>query len=98
MNREHMKILIHDYAGYPFPLGLSRELARRGHQVWHVHLQDIQRLKAGCMAETQNECTLSILGLSLGEPFEKYTLLRRRNQDLRYAKLASSQIAAFRPA
>jgi colanic acid biosynthesis glycosyl transferase WcaI len=92
-----MRILIHDYGGYPFTLDLSRELARRGHQVWHVHFQDMQQLKAGCMAETKNEGTLTILGLSLGEPFDKYSLVRRRSQDLRYAKLAAGQIAAFRP-
>ena len=31
-----MRILIHDYAGHPFPVQLSRELARRGHQVVHA--------------------------------------------------------------
>src|SRR5580704_14927259 len=92
-----MRILIHDYAGYPFPLDLSRELAQRGHQVWHVHFHDIQELKAGCMAETRNEGTLTILGLTLGETFDKHSLFRRRSQDLRYARLAAGQIAAFRP-
>ena len=92
-----MRILIHDYAGYPFPLDLSRELAQRGHQVWHVHFQDLQHHKAGCMAETSNEGTLTILGLTLGEAFDKHSLFRRRSQDLRYARLAAGQIAAFRP-
>ncbi|MDP8989711.1 MAG: glycosyltransferase family 4 protein [Acidobacteriota bacterium] len=92
-----MRILIHDYAGYPFPLDLSRELAQRGHQVWHVHFQDIQQIKAGCMSESKNEGSLTILGLTLGETFDKHSLFKRRSQDLRYARLAASQIAAFRP-
>jgi len=31
-----VKILIHDYAGHPFPVQLSRELSRRGHEVTHA--------------------------------------------------------------
>ena len=30
-----MKILVHDYSGHPFQAQLSRELARRGHDVVH---------------------------------------------------------------
>ncbi len=30
-----MRILVHDYSGHPFQAELSRELARRGHQVTH---------------------------------------------------------------
>jgi glycosyltransferase involved in cell wall biosynthesis len=30
-----MKILVHDYSGHPFQVELSRELARRGHDVTH---------------------------------------------------------------
>jgi colanic acid biosynthesis glycosyl transferase WcaI len=32
-----MRILIHDYAGHAFPVQLSRELARNGHQVTHAY-------------------------------------------------------------
>lgn len=30
-----MRILVHDYSGHPFQVELSRELARRGHEVTH---------------------------------------------------------------
>jgi len=32
-----MKILIHDFAGHPFQMTLSRELAKRGHDVTHAY-------------------------------------------------------------
>ena len=32
-----MRILVHDYAGHPFQVQLSRELARRGHDVLHLY-------------------------------------------------------------
>ena len=31
-----MRILIHDFAGHPFQMQLSRQLAARGHFVTHV--------------------------------------------------------------
>lgn len=31
------RVVVHDYLGHPFPVQLSRELARRGHQVLHAY-------------------------------------------------------------
>ena len=36
------RILVHDYAGHPFQVQLSRELAARGHSVLHVHSASVQ--------------------------------------------------------
>ena len=33
-----MKVLVHDHSGHPFQAELSRELARRGHQVTHSYV------------------------------------------------------------
>src|SRR5664280_3290446 len=32
-----MRLFVHDYAGHPFQVQLSRELARRGHAVVHAY-------------------------------------------------------------
>ena len=32
-----MRIIVHDYVGHPFQVQLSRELARRGHEVLHLY-------------------------------------------------------------
>lgn len=40
-----MRILVHDYAGYAFPLQLSRALARRHHQVLHLYSGSFQAPK-----------------------------------------------------
>ena len=37
-----MKILVHDYAGHPFQVQLSRELASRGHTVRHAYAGGLQ--------------------------------------------------------
>ncbi|MDN5745289.1 MAG: glycosyltransferase, partial [Nocardioidaceae bacterium] len=34
-----MRILVHDHSGHPFQAELSRELARRGHQVTHSYVE-----------------------------------------------------------
>ena len=36
------RILVHDWAGYPYPVEVSRELARRGHTVRHLHFMGMQ--------------------------------------------------------
>src|SRR2546421_3140678 len=35
--RGPLRIVVHDYSGHPFQAQLSRELARRGHEVLHLH-------------------------------------------------------------
>src|SRR5450631_3453912 len=39
------RILLNDYCGHPFQVELSRELARRGHEVLHVYSADDQTPK-----------------------------------------------------
>lgn len=92
-----MRILVQDYGGYPFPLELSRELAARGHEIVHLHFADLQRVKAGAMAGSFVDGNLTVVGLSLGEPFQKYNLFRRRQQELCYAELAQDEIRTRGP-
>src|SRR4029450_12825739 len=35
--RRTLRVLVHDFAGHPFQIDLSRALARRGHTVRHVY-------------------------------------------------------------
>lgn len=91
-----MRIAVHDYAGHPFQFELSRELARRGHQVRHVFFaNDIGPKGAGARGP-RNPATLSIEPLSMGG-YSKTNLFRRRQGDIRYGKVAAGAIAAFEP-
>ncbi len=92
-----MRILIQDYGGYPFPLQLSEALSLRGHVVVHLHFADLQKVKAGAMAGSFVNGNLTVVGLSLGEPFQKYNLFRRRQQELCYAELAQDEIRTRGP-
>ena len=91
-----MRIAVHDYAGHPFQFELSRELARRGHQVRHVFFADDIGPKGAAARGPGDPPTLSIEPLSMGG-YSKTNLIKRRQGDIRYGKVAARAIAAFEP-
>jgi hypothetical protein len=93
-----MRIVVHDYAGHAFPMQLSRELARRGHEVLHLHFLDFPTPKGNLQKQEGDAATLGVEGISLGEPFSKWpNLIRRRRQELRYARRVAERLRRFRP-
>jgi colanic acid biosynthesis glycosyl transferase WcaI len=91
-----LRIAIHDYAGHPFQFELSRELARRGHQVRHFYFAEDIGPKGASGRGPGDPPTLSIEPISMGG-YSKTNLLRRRQGDIRYGKVAGKAIAAFAP-
>lgn len=92
-----MKILVHDYAGHPFQVQLSRELARRGHDVLHIHASFFQTPKGALQVTPDDPAGLSIEPLDIGEPFAKHTFLKRIRQEIRYGHLSADRMRAFGP-
>ena len=91
-----MRIAIHDYAGHPFQFELSRELARRGHQVRHFYFAEDIGPKGASGVTPDDPPTLSIEPISMGG-YSKTNLLKRRQGDIRYGRVAAKAIAAFAP-
>ena len=91
------RILINDYCGHAFPVELSRELAVRGHDVLHVYSADDVSPRGDLLAGTNDPSTFLVEALSLGEPFRKYSLFKRRQQERAYGELMCRRIDAFRP-
>jgi glycosyltransferase involved in cell wall biosynthesis len=91
------RILINDYCGHPFQVELSRELARRGHDVLHVYSADDQTPKGDLLPGGADPATFLIEGLSLGNPIQKYNLVRRRQQERAYGELMCRRIEEFEP-
>ena len=53
-----MRIFVHDYAGHPFQIELSRSLAARGHLVEHTYCSSLVTTPHGAVADNllqQNE-------------------------------------------
>lgn len=76
-----MRLLVFDFSGHPFQAQLSRELARRGHDVTHAwcdaYVSGHGRLEAG-----PGE-TVRFAPVSVGRTIAKTSYLRRSLQELR---------------
>ena len=93
-----MRILIHDFAGHPFQVQLSRQLARRGHQVRHVYCGSLQTTPRGALQKGKDDpASLAIEGIQLNKPLEKYSFLTRWWQENEYGRLLKEELDRFQP-
>jgi glycosyltransferase involved in cell wall biosynthesis len=91
-----MRILIHDFAGHPFQVQLSRALAGRGHAVTHVYPVGLAGPKGRLERSASDPAELSIQGISLSRTFKKYSPHRRFAAHRTYAGDLKRLIAASR--
>jgi len=87
-----MRLLIHDFAGHPFPVQLSRKLALRGHFVTHVYAAGLSGPKGRLSSDDSDPRGLSIRGIQLPAQFQKYSAHRRFCDQRNYAKQVKSLI------
>ena len=87
-----MRLVLNDYSGHPFQVQLSRELARRGHQVRHVHCTSYRTGKGAVTVKADDPPGFSVETIDLGEEFDKYRYARRIRQELRYARLFRREV------
>lgn len=92
-----MRILVHDYAGHPFQVQLSRNLAKRGHDVLHVYSRAIQTPQASLERGRDDAPSFDVTGIALSAPLKKYSLFTRRRQDIEHGELAVEEVRKFRP-
>lgn len=91
------RVLVHDFSGHPFQAQLSRELARRGHQVRHVHCDSYTSGRGNVDRNPDDPATLSFRAVSLDAPFDKYSPLRRFRQEVEYGRRFAAAVAEFAP-
>lgn len=92
-----MRLVVHDYSGHPFQVQLSRALARRGHDVLHLHCSSYVTGKGALVRRDDDPPTFATDAVDLGETFVKYSYGKRVLQERRYAALCADRIAAHRP-
>jgi putative colanic acid biosynthesis glycosyltransferase WcaI len=92
-----MRIAIVDYSGHAFAVQLSRALAAREHEVLHLHFSEFQSPHGKLEQISGDPAHLTIKPISLGVPFRKYSLLRRRFQEVKIGRAFASEIAMFAP-
>jgi putative colanic acid biosynthesis glycosyltransferase WcaI len=92
-----LRVVVHDYSGFPFPVQLSRELARRGHDVLHLHCPSYRAGKGDLELRADDPTTLAIEPIDMGGQFAKYSPTRRVWQELTYGDRTRHRIVAHGP-
>jgi len=89
-----MRILIHDFGGYSFPVTLSDCLQGRGYTVGHAYCSSLTTTPRN-IARTANDVTF--LPIQTKSPLNKYNFIERWRQELEYGHLAQKVILHFQP-
>jgi colanic acid biosynthesis glycosyl transferase WcaI len=93
-----MRLLLNDFCGHPFQIELSRELARRGHEVLHLYFADNDTTPKGNLRSGGRGCSnIEIEGLHIPIPFSKHSLWSRRRADVAYGNAVAARVASFKP-
>lgn len=93
-----MRILVHDFGGYPFPVPLSRALARRGHTVSHAYCASLETTPRGPLEPRLDDPPgFSIDALTLPRPLAKYAFVTRWRQENTYGRLVADAVERFQP-
>ena len=91
-----MKIVVNDHSGHAFPLQLSRQFVQNGHQVLHAYSASFQSPK-GDFADNQAVPQPLVMAIKVKGTFRKYSLLKRRQQEIDYASQLVQQLEHFAP-
>lgn len=92
-----MRAIVHDYSGHPFQVQLSRALARRGHQVLHVHCSSYETGKGAVASQPEDPPTFAVEAIDMGRRFDRYSIVSRFRQELYYGGAFASRARAYGP-
>lgn len=90
-------ILIHDFAGHPFQVELSRSLAARGYRVYHMYFSGDQGPKGDMRNQLFESGELIFIPVDIDRGYSKTNFLSRFLSDLIYAKYAKRKILEINP-
>ena len=94
-----MKILVHDYAGHPFQVQLSRQLAREGYRVRHAYAGALQTPRGELARRDDDPEGFDVCELPMDPDYasHKYSFRRRRSMEIKYGRRAAKLIAEWQP-
>lgn len=92
-----MRVVVSDYSGHAFPVQLSRNLARRGHEVLHIYSESFQTPKGRLAGDAADPPSFRSLGVRTREPFAKLSFFKRRRQEIEIGKAIGTAICGFGP-
>jgi len=89
-----MKVVVHDYGGYPFIFDISKELARKGCNVYHIFSSS----SGSPSANFKNVTNLTVLDLGKDlEQIDKNSFVKRFKYENSYGELISRKIDELKP-
>ena len=93
-----MRLLVHDFAGHPFQVQLSRSLARRGHTVLHIYCASLDTTpQATLTVQPGDPEGFEVRAITLERPINKQAFVDRWRQERAYGRLVAEVARAFAP-
>lgn len=94
-----MRLLIHDYAGHPFQVQLSRELARRGHEVVHAYAGGLVTPRGDLSRRPKDPASFSCVEVPMSPDYRtnKYSFVKRRGYEIQYGRELVGLVEKVRP-
>jgi colanic acid biosynthesis glycosyl transferase WcaI len=92
-----MRVLVHDYTGHPFQVQLSRELARRRHDVLHLHCGSFRTGKGAIAKAADDDTRFRVDAVTLPREFERYAPWTRLRHERAYGIKVTERVAEFHP-
>ena len=87
-----MKIMVHDYAGHPFQVQLSRRLAARGHEVLHLYCASTHTPRGELQRRADDPPGFEIRPIALSAMIPKNNFVRRYFLEVDYAKKLVAEV------
>lgn len=94
-----MRIFIHDYAGHPFAVELSRDLACEGHTVMHGYAGALQTPRGDLAKRETDPDSFTSQQIEMNRDYVtyKYSFLKRREMEIEYGKKCAALIREWKP-
>ena len=94
---KQVRIVVHDYAGHPFQVQLSRQLAARGHDVLHLYCSSLTSSRGAVSLRPGDPATLAIEPVDSGVPLAMYDPVARLRHERRYGRVVAGRLARWAP-
>jgi glycosyltransferase involved in cell wall biosynthesis len=91
------RVVVHDYAGHPFQVQLSRGLASRGAEILHLHCPSYPNGRGSLTRTAADAPTFRSEPIPLSAELKKYSLFRRPLQEIEYGRRLVRRIRSFSP-
>ena len=92
-----MRVAVHDYVGHPFQVQLSRELARRGHEVLHLYSASFLTPHGALEPRPHDLPRFVVEPIELSSQIDRDRLFARRRLEAEHGTRVVERLRAFRP-